>query len=128
MRIRSGALAVALPLAAALLASACSSSSSAAGGSSTAAAASTAKIVAIGAENEYADVIGQIGGKYVSVSAIWLLRSTRNSRSGRTHSPWQMHDRTRLSRCELTKPATAASAVPNGGNRSRSSRCASDPR
>ena len=70
MRIRSGALAVALPLAAALLASACSSSSSAAGGSSTAAAASTAKIVAIGAENEYADVIGQIGGKYVSVSAI----------------------------------------------------------
>ena len=70
MRIRSGALAVALPLAAALLASACSSSSSAAGGSSTAAAASTAKIVAIGAENEYADVIGQIGGKYVNVSAI----------------------------------------------------------
>jgi zinc/manganese transport system substrate-binding protein len=28
------------------------------------------KIVAIGAENEYADVIGQIGGKYVQVSAI----------------------------------------------------------
>jgi zinc/manganese transport system substrate-binding protein len=73
MRTRSGVLAVALPLAAALLASACSSSSpssSAAGGTSAAAAASTAKIIAIGAENEYADVIGQIGGKYVNVSAI----------------------------------------------------------
>jgi zinc/manganese transport system substrate-binding protein len=73
MRTRSGVLAVALPLAAALLASACSSSSSsssAAGGSSTAAAASVSKIVAIGAENEYADVIGQIGGKYVNAEAI----------------------------------------------------------
>ena len=61
------------PWQAALLASACSSSSSspgAAGGSSTAAAASTTKIVAIGAENEYADVIGQVGGRYVNVSAI----------------------------------------------------------
>src|SRR5580693_9060654 len=28
------------------------------------------KIVAIGAENEYADVIGQVGGKYVQASAI----------------------------------------------------------
>jgi len=73
MRTRSGVLAVALPLAAALLASACSSSSSsssAAGGSSTAAAASTAKITAIGAENEYADVIAQVGGKYVQASSI----------------------------------------------------------
>ena len=73
MRTRSGALAVALPLAAVLLASACSSSSSspsAAGGSSTAAAASTAKITAIGAENEYADVIAQVGGKYVQSSSI----------------------------------------------------------
>jgi zinc/manganese transport system substrate-binding protein len=73
MRTRSGALAVALPLAAVLLASACSSSSSspsAAGGSSTAAAASTAKITAIGAENEYADVIAQVGGKYVQASSI----------------------------------------------------------
>jgi zinc/manganese transport system substrate-binding protein len=40
------------------------SSASADGGSA------SGKIVAIGAENEYADVIGQIGGKYVSVSAI----------------------------------------------------------
>jgi zinc/manganese transport system substrate-binding protein len=70
MRTRSGVLAVSLPLAAALLASACSSSSSAADGSSPAAATSTAKITVIGAENEYADVIGQIGGKYVNVSAI----------------------------------------------------------
>jgi len=70
MRTRSGVLAVALPLAAVLLASACSSSSSSSGGNSTAAAASTTKITAIGAENEYADVISQIGGKYVNVSAI----------------------------------------------------------
>jgi zinc/manganese transport system substrate-binding protein len=72
MRTRSGALAVALPLvAAALLASACSSSSAAAaGGGSTAGAASSTKITAIGAENEYADVISQIGGKYVNAEAI----------------------------------------------------------
>src|SRR6201986_3550308 len=78
MRTRSGVLAVALPLAAALLASACSSSSGTTGasgtngssGGSTAAAASVTKITAIGAENEYADVIGQVGGKYVNVSSI----------------------------------------------------------
>jgi zinc/manganese transport system substrate-binding protein len=73
MRTRSGFLAATLPLAAVLLASACSSSpssSSAAGAGSTAAAASTSKITAIGAENEYADVISQVGGKYVSVTAI----------------------------------------------------------
>jgi zinc/manganese transport system substrate-binding protein len=70
MRIRPGLLA-ALPLAAALLASACSSSpaSSSAGGAPAAAAASTT-ITAIGAENEYADVISQVGGKYVRASAI----------------------------------------------------------
>jgi zinc/manganese transport system substrate-binding protein len=69
MRTRSGILTLALPLAAALLASACSSSpaSSAAGSP---AAASATKIVAIGAENEYADVIAQIGGKYVQASSI----------------------------------------------------------
>ena len=72
MRTRTRALAVALSLAAALLASACSSSSSssAAGGSPAAAAASAAKITAIGAENEYADVISQVGGKYVQASSI----------------------------------------------------------
>jgi zinc/manganese transport system substrate-binding protein len=77
MRTRPGLLAAALPLAAALLASACSSSSSSpgAGGGSTAATApagtgSTTKITAIGAENEYADVISQVGGKYVQASSI----------------------------------------------------------
>jgi zinc/manganese transport system substrate-binding protein len=35
-----------------------------------AAQASSTKIVAVGAENEYANVIAQIGGRYVSVSAI----------------------------------------------------------
>jgi zinc/manganese transport system substrate-binding protein len=67
MRTRSGVLAIALPLAAALLATACSSSPSS---PSSATAASTTKIIAIGAENEYADVISQIGGKYVQASAI----------------------------------------------------------
>jgi zinc/manganese transport system substrate-binding protein len=64
MRMRSGALTIALPLAAALLAGACASPAS------TAAATSASKITAIGAENEYADVIAQVGGKYVSASAI----------------------------------------------------------
>ena len=72
MRTRSGVLAVTLPLAAALLASACSSSSPSSGssGGGTTAPASTAKITAIGAENEYADVIAQVGGKYVQASSI----------------------------------------------------------
>jgi zinc/manganese transport system substrate-binding protein len=80
MRTRPGLLAASLPLAAAaLLASACSSSSSssttspsasAAAGSSSSSAAPAAKIVAIGAENEYADVISQVGGQYVQASAI----------------------------------------------------------
>ena len=51
----------------ALLASACSSSTAAASGSS---GSGGGKIVAVGAENEYADVLTQIGGKYVQVSAI----------------------------------------------------------
>jgi zinc/manganese transport system substrate-binding protein len=72
MRIRSGFLAAALPLAAALLASACSSSSTSpsAGGGTSAAAASSTTITAIGAENEYANVIAQVGGKYVRASSI----------------------------------------------------------
>jgi zinc/manganese transport system substrate-binding protein len=72
MRIRSGFLAVALPLTAALLASACSSSSASpgGGGGTSAAAASSTTITAIGAENEYADVIAQVGGKYVRASSI----------------------------------------------------------
>jgi zinc/manganese transport system substrate-binding protein len=65
MRTRTGMLA-ALPLAAVLLASACSSSSS----SGSASTASDTTITAIGAENEYANVIQQIGGKYVNAEAI----------------------------------------------------------
>jgi zinc/manganese transport system substrate-binding protein len=67
MRTRSGVLAAVLPLAAVLLAGACSSSPAAGG---QAAAAASATITAIGAENEYASVISQVGGKYVSVAAI----------------------------------------------------------
>jgi zinc/manganese transport system substrate-binding protein len=68
MRTRSGFLAATLPLASVLLASACSSSPSTASGQ--AAATTSGTITAIGAENEYASVIAQIGGKYVSVSAV----------------------------------------------------------
>ena len=56
-------LAVVVPLGAVLLASGCSSA--AAGASDPG-----GKIVAVGAENEYANVIQQVGGKYVQVSAI----------------------------------------------------------
>src|ERR1700730_8753891 len=63
MRSHPRSLTVLLTLGVALLASACSSSSAAGpSGSGT--------IVAVGAENEYANVIGQVGGKYVQVSAI----------------------------------------------------------
>src|SRR5579864_6432047 len=62
---RTRSLAVVVPLAVALLASACSSSpapdSPASGGGT---------IAAVGAENEYANVIAQVGGKYVQVSSI----------------------------------------------------------
>jgi zinc/manganese transport system substrate-binding protein len=51
---------LALAAAAGLLCAACSTSS----------AASSGPVVAVGAENEYANVISQIGGKYVQVSAI----------------------------------------------------------
>ena len=68
-RRRGAALAGASALA--LLAAGCSSaatSGTAAGASS--GSGSVKKIVAVGAENEYADVIGQIGGQYVSVTGI----------------------------------------------------------
>jgi zinc/manganese transport system substrate-binding protein len=61
MQSRSAGLAVAA-LAAALLAAACSASDSPAG--------AHGRIVAVGAENEYANVISQVGGKYVSVAAV----------------------------------------------------------
>ncbi len=73
MRTRTGALALALPLAAALLVSACSSSSSGTPGAASGPAASVASgttITAIGAENEYASVISQVGGKYVQATSI----------------------------------------------------------
>jgi zinc/manganese transport system substrate-binding protein len=58
---RRGVVLAALAVTAGVSATACSSTS---------AASSDAKVVAVGAENEYANVIGQIGGKYVRVSAI----------------------------------------------------------
>ena len=67
MRSRYKALAVVLALGVTLLASACSSSIVGVAGSS---GSGGGKIVAVGAENEYADVIAQVGGKYVQVSAI----------------------------------------------------------
>jgi zinc/manganese transport system substrate-binding protein len=63
MRRSYRVLAAASAVGVALLASACS----AADGSTHAAAG---VIVAVGAENEYANVIGQVGGKYVQASAI----------------------------------------------------------
>ena len=67
MRKRFRVLAAALlPLGLALLASACSAAS----GSVESGSADPGAIVAVGAENEYANVIQQVGGKYVQVSAI----------------------------------------------------------
>jgi zinc/manganese transport system substrate-binding protein len=67
MRTRIGVITAALPLAAlALLAGGCSSASS----SGSASTASSTVIEAIGAENEYASVIAQVGGKYVHADAI----------------------------------------------------------
>jgi len=63
MRRSNQVLAAALSLGVALLASACSSAS----GSTDAPAG---VIAAVGAENEYANVIAQVGGKYVQASAI----------------------------------------------------------
>ncbi len=57
--------AVAGALGVALLASACSAASAASGSSDPGGA-----IIAVGAENEYANVIAQVGGKYVQVNAI----------------------------------------------------------
>ena len=64
--MRTRLLAALVPAAAVLLASACSSASGASGTGS----ASSAAIVAVGAENEYADVISQVGGRYVKAAAI----------------------------------------------------------
>jgi zinc/manganese transport system substrate-binding protein len=53
-------------LGATVLASACSSAS----GTATPGSSAADAIVAVGAENEYANVIAQVGGKYVQASAI----------------------------------------------------------
>ena len=66
MRIPARVLAAAVPLSAALLASACSPAAS----SAAPPGPQRGTIAAVGAENEYANVIGQIGGRYVRVSAI----------------------------------------------------------
>jgi zinc/manganese transport system substrate-binding protein len=62
MSVRRAFAVVTFAAAAGLAATACSASS--------ASSSSSAPIVAVGAENEYANVIGQIGGKYVQVTAI----------------------------------------------------------
>jgi zinc/manganese transport system substrate-binding protein len=61
---RTAALSLAMAAATALLATACSSATAAGN------TGRTNSIQAIGAENEYANVIQQIGGKYVQVTAI----------------------------------------------------------
>src|ERR1700733_11527668 len=61
---RTAALSLAMAAATALLATACSSATAAGN------TGSSASIQAIGAENEYANVIQQIGGKCVQVTAI----------------------------------------------------------
>jgi zinc/manganese transport system substrate-binding protein len=61
---RTAALSLAMAAATALLATACSSATAAGN------TGGTDSIQAIGAENEYANVIQQIGGKYVQVTAI----------------------------------------------------------
>ncbi|HEX3872748.1 MAG TPA: zinc ABC transporter substrate-binding protein [Solirubrobacteraceae bacterium] len=66
-RIRGARTAVVVGLVAGFGASGCSPGSSA---PVTSGSSSPGAIVAVGAENEYADVIGRVGGRYVRVSAI----------------------------------------------------------
>ena len=61
MQVRRAMVVIALTASAGLLVAACSDSS---------AGTRPGVVVAVGAENEYANVIGQIGGKYVAVSAV----------------------------------------------------------
>jgi zinc/manganese transport system substrate-binding protein len=65
MPVRRAAAVAAFAAAGALICAACSSNAP-----SNASDASSSTVVAVGAENEYANVISQIGGKYVQVSAI----------------------------------------------------------
>jgi zinc/manganese transport system substrate-binding protein len=70
--MRTRLLAVLIPAAAVLAASVSVSACSSPGTSNAATSSdpSSNAIVAVGAENEYADVISQVGGKYVKVTAI----------------------------------------------------------
>jgi len=72
--IRRGGMTRAAALAAALVGTAvlagCGTTTSTSGTPTGGTQPSGGKILAVGAENEYANVIGQIGGKYVSVTAI----------------------------------------------------------
>jgi zinc/manganese transport system substrate-binding protein len=61
---RRGIMLAVLACTAGLLAAACSSASGSSGTDG------SGQVVAVGAENEYANVIGQIGGRYVKVTAI----------------------------------------------------------
>jgi zinc/manganese transport system substrate-binding protein len=70
MRRSHRILAAVLSLGVAVLATACSSSPSSSASGSSNSSGSSDPIVAVGAENEYANVISQVGGKYVNVSAI----------------------------------------------------------
>ncbi len=65
MPVRRAVAVSCLALSAGLLAAACSATSASSTGTAT-----TGVVVAVGAENEYADVISQIGGKYVQATAI----------------------------------------------------------
>src|SRR5262249_22548306 len=65
MTLRRAAAAGAAVAAVSLLAAACSASSA-----NSTATAKTGIVVAVGAENQYANVISQIGGRYVRVTAI----------------------------------------------------------
>jgi zinc/manganese transport system substrate-binding protein len=71
-RVNRGLALAGAAAAVAVMAAGCSSSAStaAASGTSTAAGSGTSVINAIGAENEYANVLAQIGGPYVHVSSI----------------------------------------------------------
>jgi zinc/manganese transport system substrate-binding protein len=67
---RPTTLAVLVSAAAGLAAAGCGSSAPGTSSSASDASSRHATIVAVGAENEYANVISQIGGRYVSVTAI----------------------------------------------------------
>ena len=79
MRSRRGVVLAALAVTAGVLATACSSTSAATGSGGD-------QVVAVGAENEYANVIGQIGGKYVQVTAIRATPTPTRTRSRRARA------------------------------------------